>query len=231
MARPAAEPGVKRNTVTSSVADTIRQRIVAGVYPGGHQIRQEAVGAELGVSRIPVREALVQLEAEGLLVIHTHRGAVVASLTIDDAVDIFDSRLLLEPFMLKRAIENATSDDIARVREALADYEKGLAAGAFPAELSRLNWALHTAMSLPANRPRTLAVLQSLYSSADRYLRLQIDAKSAQTRAMDDHNALMEAYAARDVTGGSRLLKKHIAEARDDVISGLKQSAWATRRS
>src|SRR5689334_19791540 len=98
MARPIPELGVKRDTVTSTVASLIRQRIISGEFPGGHQIKQEAVASELGVSRIPVREALVQLESEGLVVIHTHRGAVVAELTIDDAVDIFDSRLLLEPF-------------------------------------------------------------------------------------------------------------------------------------
>lgn len=231
MGRPVTEPGIKRHTVTSSVAETLRQRIVSGVYPGGHQIRQEAVAAELGVSRIPVREALVLLEVEGLVVIHTHRGAIVADLTIADAIDIFDSRLLLEPFMLKKAIENATDADIEKVRAALAAYEKGLVGGASPAELSALNWVLHTAMSEPANRPRTLAVLQSLYSSADRYLRLQIDEKTAQARAMGDHNALTKAYADRDIVGAARLLKKHISEARDDVISGLKQKAWGGRKS
>jgi DNA-binding GntR family transcriptional regulator len=226
MARPIPELGVKRDTVTSAVASSIRQRIISGELPGGHQIKQEAIAAELGVSRIPVREALVQLESEGLVVIHTHRGAVVAELTIEDAVDIFDSRLLLEPFMIKCAIEKATEDDVADVRAALAAYQQGVKSGASPAELSRLNWALHTAMSRPAQRPRTLAVLQSLYSSADRYLRLQIDEKSAQVRAMDDHDALTEAFAARDGATAAKLLKNHIAEARNDVITGLKQKSW-----
>ncbi len=231
MARPAPELGIKRDTVTSTVASSIRQRIISGELPGGHQIKQETIAAQLGVSRIPVREALVQLESEGLVVIHTHRGAVVAELTIDDAVDIFDSRLLLEPFMIKCAIENATVDDIAAVRTALAAYHHGIQIAASPAELSRLNWALHTAMSRPARRPRTLAVLQSLYSSADRYLRLQIDEKTAQVRAMDDHDALTEAFADGDAAKAAKLLKNHIAEAREDVISGLKQSAWTKDKS
>ena len=74
-------PGIKRHTVTSSVAEELRRRIVTGEYAGGEQIRQEAVADELGVSRIPIREALLQLESEGLVVIHTHKGAVVASLS------------------------------------------------------------------------------------------------------------------------------------------------------
>jgi DNA-binding GntR family transcriptional regulator len=223
MTRPLTEIGVKRHTVTSSVADAIRERIIGGDFPGGHQLRQEAIAAELGVSRIPVREALVQLESEGLVVIHTHRGAVVAELTIEDALDIFDSRLLLEPFILRRAIENASDADIRDVKAASLDYERGLKNGATPSELGRLNWAFHIAMSKPAARPRTLAVLQSLYSSADRYLALQIDQKFARRRAMKGHAALAEAYAQRDAATGAKLLKDHIAEAKEDVIAGLKQ--------
>ncbi len=72
---------LKRRTVTSDVADVIRQQIIDGTYKGGEQVRQEALAAELGVSRIPVREALLQLEAEGPLQVHTHRGAMVAALS------------------------------------------------------------------------------------------------------------------------------------------------------
>lgn len=224
MTKPAPDAAIKRQTVTSAVADALRRRIIAGDYPGGHQIRQEAVAAELGVSRIPVREALVQLESEGLVVIHTHRGAVVSELDSEDALDIFDSRILLEPFIIKRAIERADEQDIRNVQAALAQYERALKQGADPAELSRLNWALHIAMLAPAGRPRTLAVLQSLYGTADRYMRLQIKGKAAQSRAMEDHDALVAAYVARDAVAAARLLKEHIARAREDVIAGLKQT-------
>ena len=87
---------IKRQTVTGSVAEELRRRIVSGEYAGGEPIRQEALASELGVSRIPIREALLQLEAEGLVVIHTHKGAVVASLTPEDAVDLFEARLALD---------------------------------------------------------------------------------------------------------------------------------------
>src|SRR5580765_1714679 len=95
---------IKRQTVTGSVAEELRRRIVGGKYVGGDQIRQEALAAELGVSRIPIREALLQLEAEGLVVIHTHKGAIVASLTPEDAADLFEARLLVEPVVVKKAV-------------------------------------------------------------------------------------------------------------------------------
>lgn len=215
---------IKRRTVTSSVVDLIRDRIISGFYKGGQQIKQEAIAEEAGVSRIPIREALLQLEAEGLVVIHTHKGAVVASLTVDDAIDIFEARLALEPFILKKAIERATEIDIEHVRHALDDYTKGVKAKESPARLSELNWAFHKAMSRPARRPRSLALLSSLYNSADRYLRLQIDARSAQTKALEDHKALAVAFAEGNQTLAQKLLRKHIENARDDVMAGLQ--AW-----
>lgn len=221
---------IKRQTVTSSVLDFLRDRIISGHYKGGQQIRQEAIADELGVSRIPIREALVQLEAEGLVVIHTHKGAVVAALTIDDAIDIFEARLLFEPFMLKKAMANATPEDDERVTAAFNNYEKALNAAATPAELSQLNWAFHDALSFAAKRPRSLAVLSSLYNSADRYLRLQIDALSAQTKALEDHKALADAFLKRDNVSAQKLLKKHIMDARDDVIIGLNDQNGLDRQ-
>lgn len=212
---------IKRQTVTSSVLDLLRDRIISGYYEGGHQIRQEAIADEVGVSRIPVREALVQLEAEGLVVIHTHKGAVVAKLTADDAIDIFEARLQLEPFILQKAMEKAGKEDVERVWNAFNDYEKALVGDQGPAALSQLNWAFHTALSHAANRPRSLAVLSTLYNSADRYLRLQIDAKAAQTKALAEHKALAEFFAENNLAAAQKLLKKHITDARDDVIRGL----------
>ena len=143
--------------------------------PTGEQIRQEAVADELGVSRIPIREALLQLESEGLVVIRTHKGAVVASLSPEDAIDLFEARMILESMLVKKAIEAATPADVARIGACLSEYEKAVKNGADPETLSRLNWAFHTAMCEPANRPRMMAIVVSLYTATDRYLRLQIN--------------------------------------------------------
>jgi DNA-binding GntR family transcriptional regulator len=215
------KPLLQRQTVTAMVADYIASKIIAGDYPGGHQIRQEAIAAELGVSRIPVREALLQLEADGLVVIRTHRGAVVSDLSADDAIDLFDARLLLEPFLVRKAMARMTDEDIANVGRALQQYEDAIPRGD-PKELSRLNWAFHTAILAPSMRPRSLAVLQTLYNSADRYLRLQIEPLKAQTKALHEHRDIFEAYRSRDVVATSKLLKKHVADAAEEIVSQLK---------
>jgi DNA-binding GntR family transcriptional regulator len=213
---------IKRQTVTGSVAEELRRRIVSGVYAGGDQIRQEAVGAELGVSRIPIREALLQLESEGLIVIHTHKGAVVASLTTDDAVDLFEARLTLEPTMLKKAVVAATPIDVTRIGACLAEYERAVKNGADPETLSRLNWAFHTAMCQPADRPRMMTILLSLYTATDRYLRLQINPPEARVKALEDHRVIFNAYQRRQAAFAGKLIKAHIQGAYDDVMKCLR---------
>ena len=213
---------IKRPTVTGSVAEELRRRIVSGTYQGGEQMRQEALAAELGVSRIPVREALLQLETEGLVVIHTHKGAVVASLTPQDAVDLFETRLLLEPVMVSKAIVAAKPVDLARLEQSLADYEKALRLDADPETLSRLNWAFHAALCRPAARPRMLTILLSLYRATDRYLRVQINHPEAKAQALRDHHALFDAFRKKKLSVTDKLIKEHITGAYSDVIRELQ---------
>ncbi|MEO8034641.1 MAG: FCD domain-containing protein, partial [Acidobacteriota bacterium] len=111
---------------------------------------------------------------------------MVASLTPEDAVDLFEARLIFEPVLLKKAINVASPADIVHLRKCLAAYEKAVKDDADPETLSRLNWAFHTALCQPANRSRMMAILQSLYAASDRYLRVQITRPEAKTKALQD---------------------------------------------
>jgi DNA-binding GntR family transcriptional regulator len=214
---------IKRQTVTASVADVIRRRIIEGVYESGFQIRQESLASELGVSRIPVREALLQLEAEGLVAIHTHRGAVVAQLSADDAADLFGARAALEPMIAAIAVRKATSRDIARVGACLDRYRAAVERQADPEELSQLNWEFHRAICEPAGRPRSMQILGMLHNSTDRYLRVQINQRGAASKALIDHETLSRAFAQRDEKGLVENLVEHIRSAESAVIRALER--------
>ena len=222
---------LKRQTVTSEVAAILRQRIIGGFYEGGDQIRQEALAAELGVSRIPVREALLQLESEGLLTIHTHRGAMVAWLSPEDAREVFEARALLEPFILRKAMAQRTDQHVREAEQALRSYERAIEHDSGPDELSRLNWNFHIRLCEPAKRPRSLAILSGLHNSADRYLRIQIVSEQARASALEDHRDLMQAYAAGDVKRAVKLLEKHINAAAAEVMDRLDQPEIEPRRA
>jgi DNA-binding GntR family transcriptional regulator len=95
---------LKRPTVVSMTADALRERILRGDYAEGVPLRQDAIAQDLGVSRIPVREALRQLEAEGLVTFSPHRGAVVSSLSLKEIRELFELRAEIESDLLRRAI-------------------------------------------------------------------------------------------------------------------------------
>src|SRR3954467_6624572 len=105
---------IQRQTLTGMTTDAIRERILRGRFPEGRPLRQDKIGIELGVSRIPVREALRQLEAEGLVTFNPHRGAVVSVLSLKEIRELFELRAEIEGDLLRRAIPRMTPEDHAR---------------------------------------------------------------------------------------------------------------------
>ena len=109
--RPAPDR-LRHKTVAAAVADSLREQILNGDLPPGVQLRQDALAEEFGISRIPVREALLQLEASKLVRIMPHRGAVVTGLSLQEVEDIFQLRVQLEPQLLLLSAPHLTPDDI-----------------------------------------------------------------------------------------------------------------------
>src|SRR5262250_2935783 len=116
------ESAIPRQSLTSAVADKLRDQIIRGEIAEGTQLRQDAIATQYQVSRIPVREALRQLDAEGLIAIVPNRGAVVPALSPDDIEEIFLIRALFEPEVLKRSIPHLTEEDLAEADAVLRTY-------------------------------------------------------------------------------------------------------------
>src|ERR1043165_2140343 len=117
----ASSSTIPRQSLTSAVADKLRDKIVRGELKEGEQLRQDAIANEFQVSRIPVREALRQLEAEGLITIILHRGAVVSSLSPTDILEVFQMRALLEAEVLRVSIPNLSEEHLRAAAEILRD--------------------------------------------------------------------------------------------------------------
>src|SRR6478672_13809392 len=103
---------IQRQTIASMTIEALRERILRGDYPDGEPLRQDALADELGVSRIPVREALRQLEAEGLVTFNPHRGAVVSSMSLDEIMELFELRADIECDLLARAVPLMTEEHL-----------------------------------------------------------------------------------------------------------------------
>ncbi len=208
-----------RRTLTDAAADAIRDRILAGALRAGTPLRQEALAAELGVSRIPLREALLRLEAEGLVTLESHRGAIVAELPLDSVAELFELRALLEADLTRRAVPRLTRLDDEALRAAARAFERAVTSG--PEGWGPANLALHLALYRPAARPQTLEVVTRLHAQCDRLLRLQLTLTKGIARAVREHRAIVAAARARDAERAADLVHQHILDAGEALAAAL----------
>ena len=223
-ARPArAKPKtVQRKTVVDLAVEQLREQILRGDYPEGSPLRQDALAAELGVSRIPVREALRQLEVEGLVTFSPHAGAVVSTLSLDEIVELFQLRALLESELIRKAVPNLTTDVLDRAYTILEAYDAAFESGDI-AEWGALNWEFHSTLLAAANKPLTLNILSMLHNQSDRYTRLQLALTHGQTRASDEHKNIANAAASGDSDLAASMMREHVETACASLIDFLRE--------
>jgi DNA-binding GntR family transcriptional regulator len=205
---------LSRTTTAKDVADILRRRILNGKYLHDRFIRQELIANELGVSRIPVREALAQLENEGLVVRHRYRGAMVPKLSAEEIQEIYALRSMIEPYLLQHAVGKISAGQIAVLRDIIARAR----AITDVAEWTGLNVEFHRTLYQAAEKPLTLQILDNLLVRADRYLKLQtFRIISTKDDSDDEHEKLLNLIEARDVDGAVAALHSHISLSADDA--------------
>jgi DNA-binding GntR family transcriptional regulator len=213
---------LRRQTLAGMTLDSIRDRILRGRFPEGEPLRQDAIAEELGVSRIPVREALRQLESEGLVTFNPHKGAVVSTLSLQEISELFELRAEIESDLLRRAVPLMTPKDDALARDILDSYEESLQSG----EISlwgKFNWQFHSALYAPCNRQFTLGMVSKLHQHSDRYLRMQLALTHGESRAKQEHRAIATAARKRDVRKAGQLMREHILDAGKTLITFLEE--------
>lgn len=224
----ASESPIARQSLTSAVADKLRDRIIRGEIPEGSQLRQDAIATQYKVSRIPVREALRQLDAEGLITIVPNRGAVVPALSPDDVEELFSIRALLEPEVLALSIPSLTEQDFSEADAVLRRYVSELRREDHLSAWGRLNWQFHSILYSRANQPRFMAIIRNVNNSGERYTRLQLYLTHGTKRANEEHHQILELCRKRDVPAACKLLRQHIRYAGESLKQALEQKRSQT---
>lgn len=222
-----SESAIPRQSLTSAVADKLREQIIRGEIPEGTQLRQDAIASQYQVSRIPVREALRQLDAEGLIAIVPNRGAIVPALSPDDIEELFTIRALLEPEVLKLSIPRLKDEDLAKAESILRKYVNELRREDHVSAWGRLNWQFHSTLYSRANRPRFMAIIRNVNSSSERYIRLQLYLTHWMKRANEEHHKILELCHERDIPAACTLLGEHITRAGQSLKEVLLQKRVA----
>ena len=224
----ASDFAIPRQSLTSAVADKLRDQIIRGEIPEGAQLRQDAIATQYRVSRIPVREALRQLDAEGLIAIVPNRGAIVPALSPDDIGELFSIRALLEPEVLKLSIPHLTEDDLAQAEAVLTKYVSELQRDDHVSAWGRLNWQFHSMLYSRANQPRFMAIIRNVNNSGERYTRLQLYLTHGIKRANEEHHQILALCRKRDVAAACKLLREHIEHAGESLKKAVEERRVAT---
>lgn len=196
--------------------EKLRNSILDGTRPAHSLIRQEELAAVYGVSRMPVREALRSLEAEGLIINRPNRGAVVAPLDPDDALEIFDIRAVLESLALRRSIPNMNELQKANAVAALQALEH-----ASPEQVPSANRAFHLSLAAAAG-DRLQKLIGQYIDAAARYLRVEATLVGTVDEDRYEHRALLEATMLGDVRGAMRLIERHVAGTGSEIAEVLR---------
>lgn len=211
-------------TVSSQLTALMRARIVSGQYAPGSALPQDALAEEFAVSKIPVREALLQLRAEGLVDVFAHRGFQVRALSEAEAHEIFRLRLSLEPEAVAGGARLAGPIEHRSARETCRQLHQALAAGQLE-DSGDLNRAFHLALVVPTRRPLTSEVLERLLTLAQRYVRLHLEPRGRAARAQREHEALLAAWTGGHAERAAELTRAHIHSTYEDLTRALRGTA------
>lgn len=187
-------------TVEEMTQSFLREAILQGVFRPGQRLNLDTIAESLGVSRMPVRASLRQLESEGLVQIHRYRGATVSVLRADEIAEIYEMRILLEGHLLKLAIKGLDDALLDRLEEIAHSVDE---ADELSARLD-YRYQLYETLYERADRPRILAQVNSLRGSVGRYLLLQ------RVDQHHDHEDLIAHLRARDSRAAAAWLTKHL---------------------
>jgi len=209
-----------------SIADALRVEILRGKLQGGQPLKQDEIAAQFGVSKIPVREALVQLQAERLVNFYPNRGAFVSELSAAEADEIYVMRIALEKEILARAIPHLTVSHFKQAGEILSaiDHEDNIA------KWGELNWEFHATLYSPARLPRVMETLRTLHTNIARYLVLYLAGMDYQKKSQREHRALLQACRAGEVEKAKDILDEHLRSASTHLIKFLDKPTKSQRR-
>lgn len=199
------------------IAEQLRRAIRRGDLEVGEKLALENLGKQFGVSRMPVREALIRLEREGLVEFHARRGAVVAGISRQEIEEITHLRMLLEVDALKNAASRFKPEDFARARDILEQARE-------TTQLDRqadLHWKFHHAIYAPCNRPMQMEMIDTLHANVDRFFRQEWRQAGLRLSWIDEYEMILKFIDDARADEAIRMIEDHMLAASERVKNRL----------
>ncbi len=232
---PGANDPEDGRLLSERIAGEIRSAVLSGEMRPGMRIRQELLAAHFGASRIPVREALRQLENEGLVVLAPNRGAWIADVNSEESIEVYKIREAVEPLAIFESVPNMTGADIDSLAETVRELERVTTLE----DYIQLDREFHLRTYSRARMPQLLGMVERFWNSTQHFRRQFVKetfAKDGLPFSDPQHLLLMDAISGRDAEGAAIIVRLHIRRTRIMIQptetnrggSGLRRNA-ATR--
>lgn len=205
-----------RELAPEQVTQRLREAIAIGALQPGERLNQADLADRLGVSRMPIREALRRLEAEGLVVMQPYKGAVVSDLSATELKEIYEMRIALEVLALRRSIPNMDDAALREMRALLETMDEEDDMNAWVMH----NRRFHDLLYHRAERSLLLETIDNLRVKSDRFLRLFATQRDRTHHAQEEHWAIYHACQQRDIDAAARLLQGHL----QSTVTSLSKS-------
>jgi DNA-binding GntR family transcriptional regulator len=199
--------------LSARIADEIRNAVLSGEMRPGMRIRQELLAAKYGASRIPVREALKQLENEGLVVLAPNRGAWIADVNSEESIEVYRIRELVEPLAIFESVPHLTDADIAALDAMISELERTTTLERY----LQLDREFHLRTYSRARMPQLEAMVQRFWNSTQHFRRQFVKetfARNGLPFSDPQHLMLMDMIRARDAEGSRHMVHLHIRRTR-----------------
>jgi DNA-binding GntR family transcriptional regulator len=196
---------IKYQTIQEIVYAQIRSQILSGELKPGQTINQKDLASAMGVSRMPIREALLKLDAEGLITVYPHRGAVVSAITLEEFNEIYRIREELELLAVEWIGNNLSAVELPKLTEAFSRLREADMQGDVPKRMDAVR-EFHFLILDLCGRTHLLGIIRSLWDLTEQYRRiysalegvseqrLQVYSDIVRACELGDHQALQQAY-------------------------------------
>jgi DNA-binding GntR family transcriptional regulator len=200
-----------------AIAEALREAVFAGLFGPNERLHQDEIAQQFGVSRVPVREALMKLVAEGLAVQRLNKGIRVAPLSSDDFRDVMELRTLLEPQALRLSAPHLREEDFNQAEAILAQVRPA----GIGSEAAALHWGFHNRLYVHARRPRLIGQIKSLQITINRYY-LPIWRTVGLSADWDDsHQVIVDALRAREFERAATITGDQIRHAMERMLDQM----------
>ncbi|WP_424933832.1 GntR family transcriptional regulator [Amaricoccus macauensis] len=206
-------------SASQPIYEGLRNDILSGKLTPGAPLRQDDIARQHGVSKMPVREALMKLEADGYVLFRKNRGAIVREVSVAELLNLMDIRIALECKALELAIPNQVAADHEQAGRLLDDY----ASHRSSAQWSEMNRAFHHMLYEPCGNPQLLEMITDIQRRIGPATRLLVSETSGLERPDREHREILRACIEGDVARGVDLLKAHITTTRKEIAAQFRR--------